>query len=573
MRYLAFVCDYDGTLARRGRVAKETLEALEKVRASGRKLILVTGRQLIDLATVFPGLDVFSRVVVENGAVLYRPSTREEKVLCDPPPQPFIEALRQRQVSPLVVGHAIVATSEPYETVVLDVIRDLGLELHVIFNKGSVMVLPAGVNKASGMAMALQDLGLSPHNAVGVGDAENDHAFLGVCECSVAVAGALPMLKERADLVMKGDDGDGVVELCEAILRHDLREWEPALRRHEIPIGTRANGEPWGINPYGENVLIAGPSGSGKSNLALGVLERLVEREYQFCVLDPEGDYETFQPAAALGNKEGAPSVDEVLRVLENPKQNVVVNLVGLPLAERPAFFTGLVPRLQELRMRTGRPHRLIVDETHHLLPRSWDASSLGLLQGLHSMIYITVQPESVAPAVLSSVDAVIVVGVSPEATMARFREALGDRGPAMKSVTLDSGEVLVWPRRVREGPFIIRTVPTQMERRRHRRKYAEGELPPERSFYFLGPQGKLNLRSQNLMLFIQVGEGVDDETWMHHLGRGDYSRWIRESLKDDMLADEVAEIEHEQGVSARESRARLKSAIERHYTLPVTPE
>ena len=48
----------------------------------------------------------------------------------------------------------------------------------MIFNKGAVMILPSGVNKATGLAAALEELGLSPHNVVGVGDAENDHAFL-----------------------------------------------------------------------------------------------------------------------------------------------------------------------------------------------------------------------------------------------------------------------------------------------------------------------------------------------------------------------------------------------------------
>src|SRR5207253_1677558 len=122
-----------------------------------------------------------------------------------PPPAVFAETLRQRGVSPISVGRVIVATWEPHEQVVLATIRDLGLELQVIFNKGAVMVLPAGVNKASGLAAALKALELSPHEVVGVGDAENDHALLTLCECGVAVANALPALKERADLVTQGN--------------------------------------------------------------------------------------------------------------------------------------------------------------------------------------------------------------------------------------------------------------------------------------------------------------------------------------------------------------------------------
>jgi hydroxymethylpyrimidine pyrophosphatase-like HAD family hydrolase len=178
MRYLALVCDYDGTLAQEGRVTQATVAALEKLRGSGRKLLLVTGRELDDLLRIFPQVSFFERVVAENGAVLYDPATRATKTLADSPSAAFIDALRKRQVFPLSVGQAIVATWKPHETTVLETIRDLGLELQVIFNKDAVMVLPAGVNKATGLSAALKELELSPHEAVAVGDAENDHALL-----------------------------------------------------------------------------------------------------------------------------------------------------------------------------------------------------------------------------------------------------------------------------------------------------------------------------------------------------------------------------------------------------------
>src|SRR5919202_881380 len=210
MRYLALACDYDGTIASAGVVDAPTLGALERLRASGRKLILVTGRELDDLLRVFPHITLFDLVVAENGALLYWPNTRTEQVLGERPPEAFITALQQRGVAPLACGRVIVATWHPHETTVVEVIRDLGLELQVVFNKGAVMILPSGVSKATGLSAALDSLGLSPHNVVGVGDAENDHAFLSLCECAVAVANALPMLKERADVVTVGARGSGV---------------------------------------------------------------------------------------------------------------------------------------------------------------------------------------------------------------------------------------------------------------------------------------------------------------------------------------------------------------------------
>src|SRR5207249_8971379 len=121
-------------------------------------------------------------------------------------------------------------------------IRQLGLERQVIFNKGAVMVLPSGVNKASGLDAALEELGLSHHNCVAVGDAENDHAFLRRAECAVAVANALPALKDVADLVTTADHGQGVREMVEQLIATDLAELEPRLARHAIPLGARPGG-------------------------------------------------------------------------------------------------------------------------------------------------------------------------------------------------------------------------------------------------------------------------------------------------------------------------------------------
>ncbi len=235
MRYLALACDYDGTLAADGRVGDETVAALERLRVSGRKLILVTGRELNDLFSVFSHTQLFDWVVAENGALLYQPSGREEKVLGERPPEAFIQALRDRGVQPLSAGRVIVATWRPHETAVLDVIAELGLEFQVIFNKGAVMVLPPGIDKATGLAAVLKELGLSAHHVVGIGDAENDHAFLSLCGCAVAVANALPALKERADFVTRADHGAGVAELIDELIATDLCAREQKRGRGSFP--------------------------------------------------------------------------------------------------------------------------------------------------------------------------------------------------------------------------------------------------------------------------------------------------------------------------------------------------
>jgi HAD superfamily hydrolase (TIGR01484 family) len=559
MHLLVLAADYDGTLASDGKVDNSTMDALERVRSSGRKLILVTGRHLPDLCKIFPNLELFDRVIVENGGVLYRPQTREQKLLTEPPDERFVSLLQQRQV-PFSTGRTIVATWHPHEEEVLKAIRDLGLELQVIFNKGAVMVLPSGVNKGTGLAAALQELQMSPHNVVGIGDAENDHAFLKLCECAVAVDNALPALKERADLVLSKPRGAGVEELCQQLLGQDLANYDSLLRRHSLALGNQV-GEgkvPVPINPRGQSILVAGRSGSGKSTAVSGILEQLVERAYQFCLIDPEGDYDGFTDALSFGTAKEAPDAKAVVRALESPDESVMVNLLGVTLDDRPSFLASLLPHIQHLRNRTGRPHWLIVDEAHHLLPTSWSPVEASLPRVLENTIFITVHPEQVAKPALQMVDVVLGIGESALTVFASYAEHMQIRPPKYRGPAPKSGEALAWFAKSGQDPLLLTPVRGSRERVRHVRQYAEGELSPQQSFFFRGPQSRLNLRAQNLRSFLQLAEGVDDETWMFHLRRGDFSSWFKTIINDDELAREAAEIERDEAASPHDSRDRI---------------
>jgi HAD superfamily hydrolase (TIGR01484 family) len=573
MRYVALATDYDGTLATDGRVETRTLAALDRAAAAGRRLVLVTGRELDDLARVFQRMDRFDYVVAENGALLYRPATNARRALAPPPPHAFVTELRRRGVAPLSLGQTIVATWEPQETTVLEVIRDLGLELQVIFNKGAVMVLPPGVNKASGLRAALAELSLSEHNVVAIGDAENDHALLELAELSAAVANAVPMLREAADFTTKADHGAGVVELIDALLEDDLARVELRRKCRSLVLGTRRDGGEARVPTAGASVLVAGSSGSGKSTLTTSLLEQLIVCGYQCCVLDPEGDYDELAGAIALGSPERAPEMAEVLTALERPDASVVVNLLGHPLADRPPFCASMLARLQEVRARTGRPHWILFDEAHHLFPADWEPTQLVLGDALSSIICVTVHPETVAPAVLQRMDVVATVGDAAEDSLRAYARAAGVAHVPGPSVERESGEALVWMRGSGEAPFPVRPRAPAGERRRHQRKYAFGELGPDRSFYFRGPDDRLNLRAQNLTVFLQMADGVDDDTWLHHLRGGDYSRWVADCVKDADLAGEIAHIESEcTDAGAGASRARIRVAIEQRYTLPAEP-
>ncbi|HEU5404202.1 MAG TPA: HAD family hydrolase [Terriglobales bacterium] len=567
MRYLALVTDYDGTIANDGQMADVAVKSIERLRRSGRRVILVTGRRLEDLLTILPHVHLFDYVVAENGAVVYEPRTRRETLLAKPPPVEFVERLKALGV-PLEIGRVVVATWLPHHNAVLQAIQETGLELHVIFNRSAVMVLPTGVNKATGMDFALRKLGLSVHEAVGIGNAENDHSFLNRCECAVAVANAAPSIRKLAAVVTNGEAGHGVVELIDELIADDLSRTHGRLEKNLITIGMRPDGTAVAVSPYGINILIAGPSGGGKSTIASAVIERLAERTYQLCIVDPEGDYGTLPEVFTIGSQHHAVTVTEVLGVLEDAKVNINVNLLGIPLADRPMFFSQLLPNLQAMRTRTGRPHWIVLDEAHHMIPAEWSHLDKLLPRKLGETVLVTVHPDHLAPMTLSLVDVAIAVGRSPRDTLKQMADAIGQTLEWPKGLSHQTGKVVVWFPHRGEPPFSMDAAIGRAERLRHRRKYAEGDMRYQ-SFYFRGARGRQNLKAQNLIVFSQIADGVDEETWLFHLHRGDYSRWFREAVKDKYLADQVERIEQRQDLQPPETRQLIRTLIEARYTLP----
>ena len=459
----------------------------------------------------------------------------------------------------------IVATWEPNQNAVLEVIRDLGLELQVIFNKGAVMVLPSGVNKASGLAAALRTIGVSARNTVGVGDAENDHAFLRVCEVSAAVANALPSVKVECDIVLAGERGDGVCELADAIIERDLADLPPRPRE-AIELGTARDGAMLTVRPT-SRILVAGRSGSGKSTVAVALLERLQEKGYQFCLVDPEGDHDNvLDVVPCIGTAARPPSVDEVLGLASQPDASVSVNLLGVPIGERPTFFADLLPHLCGLRSRSGAPHWIVVDEAHHMLAadRPWAQTPIATAPGT---VLITVHPAHVSRDVLGGIDAVIGVGAGARAVIEEYCKA-AELPPPSCDVQSDGESLLFEPTIGRARAFQL--TPSRAQHLRHRRKYAEGALGEDKSFYFRGPTGALNLRAQNLFLFLQIGDGVDDATWDYHLRNGDYESWLHEAIKDPDLAEAVAQVASDRRLDPKATRLRVRELVEARYTAPA---
>jgi hydroxymethylpyrimidine pyrophosphatase-like HAD family hydrolase len=221
VRYAVLAAGFDGTLACDGRYDQRGIAALRALAASGRKLILATSRELRDLLDIFPEVRLFDYVVAENGAVLHCPAVRESAILAQAPSELLIHALRRRGVQPLSIGSVGVTTGGSAREAVISEIENLRLDCQVIDNGRTLAVMPAGVNKASGVSIALEELGLSPRNLIAIGDAENDAALLELAEHGVAVANAAPMLKRLADRVTRAAYADGVQELVLDLLESD----------------------------------------------------------------------------------------------------------------------------------------------------------------------------------------------------------------------------------------------------------------------------------------------------------------------------------------------------------------
>lgn len=567
MRFHALACDYDGTLVSDGELQEGVIEALERFRATGRRLLLVTGRNLEDLLEICPRLDIFDSVVCENGALTYHPKTAGIRVLAAPPPASFLREMERQHISPLSTGRVVVATWRPNEGKVLAIIRELGLDLQITFNKGAVMVLPPMVNKLSGLRVALNELGLSPRNTVGVGDAENDHAFLDFCEVSVAVGNALESLKLHADFVTHNNDGAGVVELVEKILEDDLSSLLTGSKRQKISFAVTSDNEEIELDAATSRILITGSSRSGKSTTSLALLDSIASRGYQFCVVDPEGDYSCLYEAVEVGNSRNSPEHSSVLRILENPQESCVVNLLGLSLDCRSDFLRHLMSGLINLREKVGRPHWIVIDEAHHMLHPYWKTTIDDFPYSLTGLVLITVHPKEVDKKILASVNTLICTGEDGPDLIRQFCDLLDIEAPQTFGQPLHQGEALVWKPGASEARvFKIRL--RSRELRRHLRKYASGDVGKRSSFFFTGPKKVLNIRARNLYSFMDIADGVDDETWLFHLNRGDYSNWFEHVVRDAELAKETRAIE-KMHLSADESRKRTKKLIRERYTAP----
>ncbi|NUT68933.1 HAD-IIB family hydrolase [Pseudomonas sp. ICMP22404] len=559
MHFLALAVDYDGTIAESGNVPAQVCTALATLKDSGRKLLLITGRELQALKHHFDRLDLFDLVVAENGALLYDPRTDTEELIADSASTELVQRLREKGVSPLSVGRSVIATWHPFEGAVITSIRELGLELQMTFNKDAVMVLPSGVNKASGLSAALLRLGICELNVVGVGDAENDHAFLAICGCAAAVNNAIESIKAQADICLRNDHGQGVCELIDMLLEKDAAL--VPVERIGMELGQTADARKVWLAP--ESVmLVIGNSGSGKSSYVTWLTERMVEARQGFCIIDPEGDYLSLDGAVTVGGLTVPPTTEESLHHLLLARLNVVVSTLALDPPARVQLFGELLPFIQQLRSTSGRPYWLVVDEAHYMLPHcaAWPA---GFLANMGAVI-VALDFEQVCPSVLEVVDVLVTLGSTARELVQRFAQHTQRSSPDFAPRTSAPEYCCLWE--LRKGNEVVQMTPQQPQQKHHRHsgKYAAGDVGDWHAFYF----PSLDQRASNLAEFLSSLARLDDGAFCQHRQAGDFSNWFREVIRDDVLANETHLLETDASVASQDALARIARLVQARYHL-----
>jgi hypothetical protein len=291
-------------------------------------------------------------------------------------------------------------------------------------------------------------------------------------------------------------------------------------------------------------------------------------------LLDPEGDYRTLselERVVVFGGKgeRALPTAEEVDQLLRQPAAGLVLDLSAMSRSEKVAYASTVLATVAPVRSSQGLPHWLVVDEAHHVFPAEGSPAAELLRPGAESLALITLAASDLAPRVRPLANVVASTEVTSFQDAARAVLAGRDVGAAMAIADgpLDRGDAALAWLEPTPGAARFRVGRRRVQHRRHLRKYTEGELPPDRSFFFRGPTASLNLRAANLVRFVELAEGVDEATWAFHLTRGDYSAWLRDMIKDPELADEIGAVERA-GLPAAGSRARILSALRQRYAV-----
>lgn len=574
MKLSVLALDYDGTIAQHDRLDPAVRAAIADARTRGHTVLLVTGRILEELRRVAGDLHFVDGVVAENGAVAHFPDGGHTSLLAPEIPDAFASELLRRGI-PFTRGRCLVDAAASEAPRLLEVIRDLGLPLVLLFNHSRVMTLPQGISKATGLHVALDMLRLSARNTLAIGDAENDHELLRLAEVGAAVEWGSPSLRSAADLIVPGAAPVAVADYLRRVSAEG-RLPVPQHARRRLHLGHTEDGREFSLAVRGRNVLVTGDAKSGKSWIAGLLCEQLILHGYCVCVIDPEGDYQSLEAlpgVTILGGEDPPPSPRELLRALRYPDRSVVIDLSRMPQDEKIEYIRAVLPALNVMRRRTGLPHRIVVDEAHYFLH---DAAANHLLDlETNGYVVVTYCASRLPPELMAASEVMIVTCESNPAEIEELRtrcatctQADAARWPMLGRLGL--GQAVALPVTEESGGELkLFTIGQRLTPHvRHRQKYVDVPVTESRSFQF-APNGIPFRRVRTLREFVDALEHGSPAALDGYLKRGDFSRWIGDVFGDYALAQELREQEslYRNGEN-RDTLPEMVSAVRARYDL-----
>lgn len=551
MKLSVVALDYDGTVTDAGgQLDGSVRNAIAELRSRGIAALFVTGRRLEHLRQDVGDLRIVDAVVAENGAVVAFPASGRTMFLGRAPSISLMDALQQQGI-PFLCGECVIELDARHYDGAAAIIRKLELPLVLLFNRERLMILPQSVSKGTGLREALAAMRLSPHNAVAVGDAENDHELLAVAEVGAAVAWGSQALQRAADEIIHGDKPGAVAAyLLEVASRPRLAS--RCETKRPLILGRDESGRILTLHVRGRNVLIAGDPRSGKSWIAGLLAEQLIIQRYSVCVIDPEGDYrglEALPGVLVFGGDDPPPRPRELMQALRNADFSVVIDLSKLPFDEKRGYVAQLLAMLNIVRKNTGLPHRIIIDEAHYFFDESNVESLFDFDRAGYTIV--TYRLSQLPARISASAEAVILTRHTDPHEIEALQQRRADATiSAAQLTTLGIDEsVLLGGIEETKSAVRFRIAPRLTYHVRHQHKYLDVPVSERNAFVFR-QNGRVISMARSFREFSDALATIQPKALAEHLHRNDFSRWIRDVFGDRPLAAQVHEVEQRYQVS-----------------------
>ena len=573
MKFGVLALDYDGTIARDGVLDPDVKAAIKEARGRGIVVIIVTGRILSELRKAAGDLDFVDAVVAENGAVLAFPNG-QSRLTGHLPPKVFFDELRHNGIE-FKSGQCIVEADAATAPRILAAIRKLELPLVMLFNRSRLMVLPPATSKGTGLREVLNTFRLSAHNAIAIGDAENDHDLLAECEIAVAVGWGSATLQAEANEIVRGDGPGAVAAYIQRAAKEAKLPFD-RIGRHRINLGTDQGGRSLAIAVHGRDILVVGEPQSGKSWVTGLACEEMILQGYCVCVIDPEGDYgglESLTGVVVLGGDGLPPEMPEVARALRHFDLSVVIDLSRVPYEEKVSYLRALLPMLASLRRATGLPHRIVVDEAHYFLHDPNVRHLLDMELGAYTLV--TYRPSDLHPDLRAGMEVVVAKRLTDPQEVQTLLTMVRNRDVEPKWTTilagLDIGDAALLPgAEEAEGELRrFKILPRLTPHVRHRTKYFDVQLAGGQEFVFTENGKAIGPPARSLKQFVSLLDSEPMHSLGEHARRGDFSQWIANVFHDSRLASGVRKIEQRYRLGHLDDvRPEMAKLIQERYGL-----